>query len=130
MESMLVRLKSYDVRRGHVLRRYTYASIKFQEERGWVRVEKPVADYLRTVHQLPGNPHSPLAFDVCTDEEAKALEASQAEASKGRRSAVDNIPLAVARPYGPGTPAAVSKPTPAPDKGNEKGGPPDKQERK
>ena len=46
-DTLLVRLKPYDPRRGHVLRRYTYAGIKFQEERGWYRVERPVAEYLR-----------------------------------------------------------------------------------
>ena len=35
METMLVRLKSFDPRRGAVLRRFTYAGIKFHEERGW-----------------------------------------------------------------------------------------------
>ncbi len=38
METILVRLKPYDHRRGHVLRRYTYAGIKFQVDRGWSRV--------------------------------------------------------------------------------------------
>ena len=51
METLLVRLKPHDPRRGHVLRRYTYRGIKFHEERGWYRVEKPVADYLRAVRQ-------------------------------------------------------------------------------
>ena len=49
-DTLLVRLKPYDPRRGHVLRRYTYAGIKFHEERGWYRVSKDVAAYLKTVH--------------------------------------------------------------------------------
>ena len=64
MESMLVRLKSHDPRRGHVMRRYTYRGIKFQEDRGWYRVENDVAEYLRTVRQVTTDEHSPLAFDV------------------------------------------------------------------
>lgn len=51
-DTLLVRLKPYDPRRGHVLRRFTYAGIKFQEERGWYRVERPVAEYLRAVATL------------------------------------------------------------------------------
>ena len=51
-DTLLVRLKPYDPRRGHVLRRYTYAGIKFQEERGWYRVERPVAEYLRAVREF------------------------------------------------------------------------------
>lgn len=98
MDTLLVRLKPYDPRRGHVLRRYTYAGIKFQEERGWYRVEKPVADYLRGVHEVSTDSYSPLAFDVCTEAEAKALEAGESEAVKVKRSATDDLKVAPARP--------------------------------
>ena len=98
METLLVRLKPYDPRRGHVLRRYTYAGIKFQEERGWYRVEKPVAEYLRAVHEVPTDGYSPLAFDVCTEEEAKALEAGESEATKVKRSATDDLKVVPSRP--------------------------------
>jgi hypothetical protein len=100
METLLVRLKPYDARRGFVLQRFTYAGIKFQPERGWYRVEKSVADYLRTVRQQDADPFSPLAFDVCTDEEAKALETTETEESKVHRSATDDIKLAPARASG------------------------------
>lgn len=93
METMLVRLKAYDPRRGHVLRRYTYRGIKFQEDRGWYRVEKDVADYLRTVRQVATNEHSPLAFDVCTDAEAQAMDKKEQEAENQRKAAADNIKL-------------------------------------
>lgn len=96
----LVRLKAYDARRGHVLRRYTYAGIKFQEERGWYRVEKPVADYLRTVRQLPSDAYSPLAFDVSTDAEAKALDAAEADEARVKRSASDELKLSPSRAAG------------------------------
>jgi hypothetical protein len=98
MDTLLVRLKPYDPRRGHVLRRYTYAGIKFQEERGWYRVEKVVAEYLRNVREVPSDRYSPLAFDVCTEAEAKALEAAETEASKVKRSATDNLKVVPARP--------------------------------
>ncbi|MBU8900636.1 hypothetical protein KRR26_34005 [Corallococcus sp. M34] len=98
--TLFVRLKAYDARRGHVLRRYTYAGIKFQEERGWYRVAKPVADYLRTVHQLPSDNYSPLAFDVCTEAEAKALDATESDEAKTKRSASDELKLSPARPAG------------------------------
>lgn len=97
METLLVRLKPYDPRRGHMLRRFTYAGIKFQEERGWYRVEKPVADYLRTVREVPSDVYSPLAFDVCTEVEAKALETGESEASKVKRSATDDLKVVPAR---------------------------------
>lgn len=82
-DTLLVRLKPYDPRRGHVLRRFTYAGIKFQEERGWYRVERPVAEYLRAVREVPSDRYAPLAFDVCTEAEAKALDAGEQEVAKG-----------------------------------------------
>lgn len=100
METLLVRLKPYDPRHGFVIRRYTYLGIRFQHERGWYRVEKGVAEYLRAVREVPTNPLSPLAFDVCTEEEAKKLEAAEAEAAKVKQSATDDLRVTVARPVG------------------------------
>jgi hypothetical protein len=98
METLLVRLKPYAPRRGNVLKCFTYAGIKFQSEQGWYRVETAVADYLRTVHQQPDDSLSALAFDVCTDAEAKTIEATEADELKVRKSATDDIKLAPARP--------------------------------
>ncbi len=97
MDTMLVRLKPYDPRRGFVLRRYTYLGIKFHEERGWYRVDKPVADYLRTVREEPDDEYTPPAFDVCTDDEAKALDAKETDEAKVRRAAADEVKLSAAR---------------------------------
>lgn len=89
MNAMLVRLKPHDPRRGFVLRRYTYRGIKFHHKRGWYRVDKDVAAYLRGVRQAPGD-HTPLAFDVVTEDEAKALEASEAQPA-ARKAASDPV---------------------------------------
>ena len=97
METMLVRLQPYDPHRGFVLRRYVYQGIKFHAERGWYRVEKSVADYLRTVREVATDPNSPLAFDVGTDEEAKAIETREENAAKQRRAATDEVKLSPAR---------------------------------
>ena len=97
MDTMLVRLKRYDPRRGHVLRRFTYAGVKIHEERGWYRVTKPVSEYLRTVRQVAGDEYSPLAFDVCTDDEAKALDTKEEVETKVRRTATDDLKLSVER---------------------------------
>ncbi len=96
MESFLVRLKPYDERRGYVLRRYSFIGIKFHEDRGWYRVEKQIADRLKNVHQIPNDIHSPLAFDVCTEEEAKELDAKE-KADALRKEAKDDIQLSKAR---------------------------------
>jgi len=114
METLLVRLKPYDPRRGQVLRRYTYAGIKFQEERAWYRVEVAVAEHLRSVRQVPTDEHSPLAFDVCTEAEAKALEAKESDAAKFKRSATDDLKVVPARPTGTVTTEDLPASVPAP----------------
>lgn len=93
METMLVRLKPYDPRRKFVLRRYVYRGIHFLVTRGWERVPREVAEYLRGVRQKEFDPYSPPAFDVCTDAEAAALEKREREVPTARRMAVDGIPL-------------------------------------
>lgn len=115
METLLVRLKPYDPRRGHVLRRFTYAGIKFQEERGWYRVEKNIADYLRTVREISTDRYSPLAFDVCTEEEARALEAAESEENKVRRGAEDALTATPARATGALTTESLPKEAPSKD---------------
>ena len=109
-DTLLVRLKPYDPRRGNVLRRFTYQGIKFHEERGWYRVAKTVADYLRSVHQQSADPHSPLAFDICTEDEARSTEAKEKEAANARKTATDDIKLSVARPAGAVTTADLPEP--------------------
>lgn len=96
METYLVRLKRLDPKRGHVLRRYTYRGIKFQVDRGWYRVSKEVAEYLEQVRQVAADPHSPAAFDVCTEEAARARDAEEAREEKPTL-ATDAIKVAVAR---------------------------------
>ena len=98
METLLVRLKPYNPRRGHVLRRYTYRGIKFHWERGWYRVAKAIAEYLRSVRQVPGDEHAPPAFDVCTDEEAKKLVSK--EKDQAAADAEDEIRISEARGEG------------------------------
>ena len=109
METLLVRLKAYDPRRGFVLRRFTYAGIKFQEERGWYRVEKEVADYLRGVPQISTDQYSPLAFDVCNDDEAKALEEAEAAQAKVKQAATDQIAVSRGRLAGAVTTADLAR---------------------
>ena len=94
---LLVRLKPYDPRRDFVLRRFTYAGIRFQDERGWYRVERKVGEHLRAVRTVPTDKYAPLAFDVCTEAEAKALDAGESEAAKVKRNATDDLKVTTAR---------------------------------
>jgi hypothetical protein len=87
METLFVRLKPYDPRRGQLIRRFTYRGIKFHDDRGWLRVPKEVADYLREVREVPSDQHSSLAFDVCTEAEAKSLDAAEQESAVTRKTA-------------------------------------------
>ena len=73
-DTLLVRLKPYDPRRGHVLRRYVRRH-QVPGGAGWYRVEA-VAEYLRACAGSRRS-HAPLAFDVCTEAEAKALDAGE-----------------------------------------------------
>ena len=87
MDSLLVRIRPRDPHRGHVLRRFVYQGIRFEEGKGWYRVSPEVGEYLRDTRQRAYDSRSPLAFDVCTEAEAKALDAQETEASKPARPA-------------------------------------------
>ena len=92
----LVRLKPFDPKKGHVIQRYTAFSIRFEEKRGWYKVSDEVATYLATVHQAPGDDDSPLAFDVCTEDEAQRVETAEKKKAEERaRAAEPNV----ANPY-------------------------------
>jgi len=91
----LVRLKPYDPKRGHYIRKYTTATTTFEESRGWYRVPDHLADYLATVHQLSEDPDSPLAFDVCSQEQAEAIDAAEKKKAEERaRAAEPNVATA------------------------------------
>lgn len=87
MESLLVRIKPRDPHCGQVLRRFVYRGIRFEEGKGWYRVCTEVGEYLRGARQRAYDPRSPLAFDVCTEAEAKARDEQETEASKPARPA-------------------------------------------
>ncbi|WP_428264784.1 hypothetical protein [Haliangium sp.] len=93
--SMLVRLMPYDPKKGHVLKQYTYRGIRFQAGRGWYRVDANVAAYLERVRSIPGNENTPLAFEVRTQAEARALDERDRKAR--RRVVPAEEPLDVSR---------------------------------
>ena len=79
---LLVRLKPYNPKAGHVLRTYVVQGIKFLHDRGWYEVPDALAAYLKTVPQQDTEPNSPFAFDVCTPAEAKAIDEREARAKR------------------------------------------------
>jgi len=91
----LVRLKPYDPKKGHYIRKYTTLATTFEESRGWYRVPDHIADYLATVHQLSDDPDSPMAFDVCSQEQAEAIDAAEKKKAEERaRAAEPNVATA------------------------------------
>lgn len=93
--AMLVRIKPFDAKRGYRTRRYTVFSTRFEESRGWYRVAEEVAEYLKTIHQVPGDEDTPLVFDVCTEEQAGAIDAAEHNKAELRARATNaNVPQA------------------------------------
>ena len=96
MKTFLVRIKPRDPHREHVLSKFSFRGIKFEEGQGWYRVSEEVASYLKMVCQKSNDPHSPLAFDVCTESEARAMDDEESKERQPRRPA-DNARDVVAR---------------------------------
>ena len=91
----LIRLKPLDKKRGHVIHRYTAFQTTFEESKGWYRVPDHVAAYLATVHQLANDEDSPLAFDVCTQQEAERIDTAEKKRAEERALAAEpNVAMA------------------------------------
>ncbi|MCP4678733.1 MAG: hypothetical protein GY854_25130 [Deltaproteobacteria bacterium] len=91
-----VRLKRHDPRHGIVLKQYWYKGIKFLESEGWYVVSDDVAAYLKAhARQRAGDPQSPEAFDICTEEEAQEIDEQETLETQPRR------PAEKARPASP-----------------------------
>ena len=89
MTHKLVRLKAYDPKRGFILRRLTVRGITFKHSAGWYRVHSDIAAYLDGVRQRPRDEHSPKAFDVKSEEEARVLEEKEASDARQKKSTVE-----------------------------------------
>jgi len=84
-----VRLKPYDPRQRHFLRAYFHgpSGQKFDEKRGWYKVSEAVAQQLTALRQIESDPRSPFAFDVCTIEQAQAIDEQEAVVVERRAGA-------------------------------------------
>jgi hypothetical protein len=82
--NQIVRIKPYNPRKGYVLKTYVFQGMLFSVDKGWYQPPQSVIDKLRYVHSKPDDLDSPLAFDICTPEEAEALmeEERRAELEK------------------------------------------------
>ena len=85
----LIRLKPFDPKKGHIIRRYTVSGTTFEERKGWYRVSDHTAAYLGTVHQIADDEDSPMAFDVCSQDEAKRIDAAEKKKAEERARATE-----------------------------------------
>jgi hypothetical protein len=106
---MLVRLKPHDPKKGLLLKQYTYQGIRFQAGRGWYQVNRQVAAYLKDVHSIPGDEDTPLAFDVCTPDQARAMDENDRKAARQALPAEEPLDMSH---VGDEQPRAKSRPGP------------------
>lgn len=75
----------------HLLRSYTVFGIKFEEAKGWYKVDDDVAEYLSTVKQITDGPDAEFsadAFDIVDSlDDAKRID--QREKQKAVRKAAE-----------------------------------------
>lgn len=85
-----VRLRPYEPKTGHVVRVYSHRVgdkfVSFSAAGVWHRVNVALAEELRQIRQDPMESNSQFVFDVCTEEEARALDA-KAEAERAAAKA-------------------------------------------
>lgn len=110
-KEFLVRLKPRNPKTGHTLASFTVYGLRFMASRGWYKVTpviltfdrrdspEPVTvdliKYLSGVRQVNDNPESPLAFDICNEAQARAIDRAEKRAKEKR----DEIPeVRVLRP--------------------------------
>lgn len=92
-----VRLKAYNPRRGYKLRSFMAFGLKFEEARSWYKVPEVIVrrnedtrekeqinviEYLSAVREDNNDTESPLAFEICTKEEALAADAAAKRAKE------------------------------------------------
>ena len=78
----LARLKPYNEKRGHVVRIYMIAGLRFDVDRGWYEVDDALAEELSKLTQNYDDPESPELFDVVTKEKAEQMEQAEADAEE------------------------------------------------
>jgi hypothetical protein len=108
-KTMLARLKPHDPKKGLLLKQYTYQGIRFLAGRGWYRVNRKVAAYLKNVHSIPGDEDTPLAFEVCTPDEARAMDENDRKAARQVLPAEEALDVSH---VGDEQPRAKSRPSP------------------
>lgn len=99
-----VRLRRRNERKGIKLRRFSAFGLRFEEGKNWYKVpevvfrpseetKKPekvsIIDYLRQVRNDNDDPESPIAFDICSREEAFAMDEAERRALEAAKAMAD-----------------------------------------
>lgn len=87
----LARLKPRNPKRGHMIVNLVFEGRRFRADEGWYKVSDETARALAQIRQERMDPGSPFAFDICTKEEALALEREERRAARRRRTVEDAI---------------------------------------
>ncbi len=103
-DSVWVRVKPHNAKRGFKAKTYSVFGYRFQEGRGWYKINrvmlwgdgkdrKPwnVGDYLSKIRTNPEDEQSQLVFDVCTEKEANAI--NLAEKKRAEKAAEPSNPI-------------------------------------
>ena len=115
----LVRIKPYNGKTNKT-QSFTFQGFVYRAEGGWYEVDLSTAKYLatrRVGEDMPGdgeNPTGALIFDVCTHEQARELEAEEAQ-RKANRSLTRERPATARRVtrVDPGTLTTADLPKPS-----------------
>jgi len=105
---IFVRIKPRNERKGIRMRRYRVFGMQFVEATGWYKVSRFVTAEVSGREQLvdtkeyfsnvrnTDNEDSPLAFDVCTEAEARAIDEAERKAAEPKRKSADPVDLTTA----------------------------------
>lgn len=89
---------------------------RFEEKRGWYRVDAKLAEYLADVLQIEGDTDSPKAFDICTPAEAAKIDEREKKIRIARAQSDDANDLTTSDLRGSRRRSAASAEEPAGDR--------------
>jgi hypothetical protein len=90
--TVLVRLKPYNKRKGHLRKTYSVNGATFHAG-NWYRVSRDMAEYLEGIRARDEDEIAPLSFDVCSEKEAKDLVEREKLAARKQSEPDDAITI-------------------------------------
>lgn len=93
---MYIRIKPFNPRRGHMLRRFCFKGKVFHVGR-WYKVSESFAQQVSEIHQKANDEDSPYAFDVATEQQARAIESKERAKEESERKKIDRAEVVSAQ---------------------------------